>query len=83
MTVSELAAWFNDDTEQLHFQIIRDSSRLGNKQVRLKCNKGSEAGRVSFQSYLAPCASFTVPFILQDARAKIQKVAYARKWQSQ
>ena len=82
MTVSELAAWFCDDTEQLHFRIIRDSSRLGNKQVRLKCKKGSEAGRVSFQSDLTPCAYFTVPFTLQwvgwflteqDAREEIRK----------
>ena len=82
MTVSELAAWFCDDTEQLQFRIIRDSSRLGIKQVRLKCKKGSEAGRVSFQSDLTQCASFTVPFTLQwvgwflteqDAREEIQK----------
>ena len=82
MTVSELAAWFCDDTEQLHFRIIRNSSRLGKKQVRLKCTKGSEAGRVSFQSDLTPCAYFTVPFTLQrvgwflteqDAREEMRK----------
>ena len=80
ITVGELEPWFCDNTEQLHFRIIRDSS--SNKQGRLKCKKGSEAGRVSFQSDLTQCASFTVPFTLQwvgwflteqDAREEIQK----------
>ena len=75
MTVSELAAWFCDDTEQLHFRIIRNSSRLGKKQVRLKCTKGSEAGRVSFQSDLTPFTLQRVGWFLteQDAREEIRK----------
>ena len=65
------------DTEQLHFRIIRDSSRLEIKQVRLKCKKGSEAGRVSFQSDLTPCASFTVPsFSLRYVEIKIRSMQH-------
>ena len=48
----------------------------------MKCNIGSEAGRVSFQSGLTPFATCTAPFALQwvgwflteqDARSEIKK----------